>query len=123
MQQLPPVHAHETGVEQVRLQALVSPHDKRTLLAAVGDDGIYTYFIAHALRRAANYIRTHDIDCTDIAKRQQLLDFLRYDADTQVARPVAGVDDAGGTARVQRKNARSKSVPGTSHQGHRGGER
>ena len=51
----------------IKVQVWVSQRDKRTILSAVGDDGVFTFVIRTAFKRLADFVTTNDIKSYDPA--------------------------------------------------------
>lgn len=96
----------------VKLQVWVSQRDKRTILAAVGDDGVFTFVIRTQFQRLAEFIRTNDLTSYDNpdASLTRIVQFVRNGTDTRPDRPAATQHDTRAATRLQHKNASASSV-------------
>lgn len=72
---LPPPPYDDT-VGLVKTQALVSDKDKDLLMTIIPDRGLYTLIIQHAYKRAADFIRTNDLDYQHDGDAKRLLEFI-----------------------------------------------
>lgn len=94
-----------------KVQCDVSLRDKRTILSAVADDGIYTFIMAHTFSRLATFIRLHDIKSYDSSSRERLLEFIRNGTDTCVDRAAVNSNEPRATSGLQYTSASTSSQP------------
>lgn len=87
-----------TPEDFTKTQVNCSLRDKRIILSAVADDGIFTYIIRHAYKRTAAYIIANDIKSYDPAKFEQFLEFIRNGTDPRVDRHATDKHVAGATS-------------------------
>lgn len=107
--------------ELVKLQVWVSLHNKRTVLSAIGDDGIYTLIIATRLQQVADYIKKHDITSFDPESHAKLLDFICNGTDTRAVGHSAVRHDTGTAKSIQHPDASASSKSGGTSKGGAGG--
>jgi len=94
-----------------RVQCDVSLRDKRTILSAVADDGIYTFIMAHTFSRISTFIRLHDIKSYDSSQRERLLEFIRNGTDTCANRSAADIHESRTTQGLQHTAPSTSSKP------------
>lgn len=105
----PPVDTeHDT---LVKLQVWVSQNDKRTILSAIGDDGVFTFVIRTQFQRLTHFIRTNDLTSYNPADFTRLVEFVRNGTDTCVNRNAPAQHDTRTASGVQHKDAATKSQP------------
>lgn len=119
-QQFPPPYP---GDEEVRLQAMVSQRDKRTILGGVGEDAIYTFIVQHAFRQAANFIRKHNVTPYEPTSVTAFLDFVRDGADSRATGSADSHNDSRTTPRVQHPDASASGVTVGGSKGSKGRSR
>lgn len=98
------------GDELIRLNGNISLSDKRTVLAACADDGIFTLITTHAFKQTADFIRANNIVSYDPASFKLLTDFICNRTDPCAARTPPVVDDARTAPRVQRTSETIASI-------------
>jgi len=72
-----------------KLQAYVDPVDKGLLMTVIPDRNLYTLLLTHALKRTADFIRTHDLSFDNDADQSRLLQFIITGSDPVVSSPKA----------------------------------
>lgn len=95
----------------VKLQTWVPQSHKRTILAAIGDDGVFTFVIATTFKRLAEYVNTHNLTAGSPADFKRFVEFVRNGTDTRPDRPADVVNDTGTATRLQHQNASASSSP------------
>jgi len=74
---LPPSpYAHLKSADMDKLQAYVDPTDKGLLMTVIPDRNLYTLLLTHALKRTADFIRTHDLSFDNESDQSRLLNFI-----------------------------------------------
>ena len=96
---------------QVKLQVWVSLRDKRTIMAAIGDDGIFTFVIRTQFKRLVNFIQKHDLTSYDPTSIARIVEFVRNGTDTCIDRPATAQHDTGAAKGVQHPDAPTPSKP------------
>ena len=83
---LPPSpYAHLKSADMDKLQAYVDPTDKGLLMTVIPDRNLYTLLLTHALKRTADFIRTHDLSFDNEPDQSRLLHFLVTGTDISAA--------------------------------------
>ena len=103
--------------EAVKIQCWVSLRNKRRCLSAVGDDGVFTFIISHALQQAADFIETNDIKSYDPASFDRFVSFIRDRTDSRPVGHSPVKHDAGAAKSVQHKDAPTPSQSSSTRQG------
>lgn len=104
----------------VKLQTWVPQSYKRTILAAIGDDGVFTFVIATTFKRLAEYVNTHNLTAGSPADFKRFVEFVRNGADPRPDRIADVVNDTGTTTRLQHKDAAVASSPSSVGKGGQG---
>jgi hypothetical protein len=90
---LPPSpYAHLKSAEMDKLQAYVDPTDKGLLMTVIPDRNLYTLLLTHALKRTADFIRTHDLSFDNEPDQSRLLHFIVTGTDIAPVAPVKADD-------------------------------
>ena len=90
---LPPSpYASLKSADMDKLQAYVDPVDKGLLMTVIPDRNLYTLLLTHALKRTADFIRTHNLAFENDSDQSRLLHFIVTGTDLPVAIPVPAVD-------------------------------
>jgi len=71
--------------EKVKLQAYVLEQDKALLMTVIPNRNLYTILLTHALKRAADFVRTHNLEFANDSDQARLLAYIITGND-----PVAG---------------------------------
>lgn len=83
---LPPSpYAHLKSADMDKLQAYVDPTDKGLLMTVIPDRNLYTLLLTHALKRTADFIRTHDLSFDNEPDQSRLLHFIVTGTDISAA--------------------------------------
>lgn len=115
-QLIPPI---APGDELVKLQVWVSLRDKRRVLAAIGDDGVFTFITAYALHHAARFADTHTTVSYDPTSFTQFIEFIRDGTHPRADRPAVVVDEPGAVASSEHK---APPTPRKSSRSRKGGK-
>jgi len=90
---LPPSpYAHLKSAEMDKLQAYVDPTDKGLLMTVIPDRNLYTLLLTHALKRTADFIRTHDLSFDNDPDQSRPLHFTVTGTDIAPVAPVKADD-------------------------------
>jgi hypothetical protein len=90
---LPPSpYAHLKSADMDKLQAYVDPTDKGLLMTVIPDRNLYTLLLTHALKRTADFIRTHDLSFDNEPDQSRLLHFIVTGTDIAPVAPVKADD-------------------------------
>ena len=83
---LPPSpYAHLKSADMDKLQAYVDPTDKGLLMTVIPDRNLYALLLTHALKRTADFIRTHDLSFDNEPDQSRLLHFIVTGTDISAA--------------------------------------
>jgi len=89
---LPPSpYASLKSADMDKLQAYVDPVDKGLLMTVIPDRNLYTLLLTHALKRTADFIRTHNLAFENDSDQSRLLHFIVTGTDLPVI-PTPPVD-------------------------------
>lgn len=102
---------HVPDDDLTKTQSWVSLRQKRIILSAVGDDGIFTFITRIAFERTAKFIQDNDIQSYDPSKFNLLIDFIRNGTDPRVDRSSSICNEPRATSGVQCKTPSTASVP------------
>ena len=78
-------YAHLKSADMDKLQAYVDPTDKGLLMTVIPDRNLYTLLLTHALKRTADFIRTHDLSFDNEPDQSRLLHFIVTGTDIPAA--------------------------------------
>lgn len=111
---MPTIRSLTPAVDQIndsstKVQVWVSQRDKRRILSAVGDDGVFTFVIRTTFQRLATYIKDNDINSFDPASFDKFVEFVRNGTAPCSHRPDGVLDDNGTVKSLQHPDA---STPG-----------
>lgn len=90
-----------TPGDETKTQSWVSLSDKRTILAAIGDDGIFTLITRVTYARLAEFIRSQSITAYDPQSHKRLLEFICDGTDPRVARNPIDRNEPGAAQSLQ----------------------
>lgn len=100
---LPPSpYAHLKSADMDKLQAYVDPTDKGLLMTVIPDRNLYTLLLTHALKRTADFIRTHDLSFDNEPDQSRLLQYIITGTDIAAVKTDDGLRKRP-TARTPRK--------------------
>lgn len=106
---MPPVEDEDL----CKVQVWVSRRDKRAILSAVGDDGVFTFVIRTQFKRLANYVTTNDLKSYDPTDFDRFVNFVCNGSNTCVDR-TATIQHESRTAKgLQHQDATAKSKSGS----------
>jgi hypothetical protein len=75
------------STDKVKLQAYVAQADKDLLMTVLPDRNLYTLLLTHALKRAADLIRNNNLEYSNVADQQRLLNFILTGIDDGLRKP------------------------------------
>lgn len=104
----------------VKLQVWVPQSEKRAILAAIGDDGAFTFVIRTTFQRLATYVRTNNLTAGSPSDFKLFVEFVRNGTDSRSDRPANVVDDGRTATRLQHANASATSSPGSTSESRSG---
>ena len=78
-------YANLKSADMDKLQAYVDPTDKGLLMTVIPDRNLYTLLLTHALKRTADFIRTHDLSIDNEPDQSRLLHFIVTGTDISAA--------------------------------------
>lgn len=113
----------ETPDSPIKLQVWVSQRSKRIVLAGLGDDGVYTFIIRHALNQAADFILKHGLQPYSESDRSRFIEFIRNRTDPYATREAPSHPHAGGTPGREHQIASIARKSSSSRQKRTGGKR
>lgn len=93
----------QTLDQLTKVQVWVSLRDKRRILSAVGDDGVFTFVIRTQFQRLAQFIKDNDINSFDPSGFDRFVNFVRNGTDSRPDRVAAVFDDTRATTRSEHK--------------------
>jgi len=103
-------YAHLKADQKVKLQAYVDQGDKDILMTVIPNRNLYTLLLTYNLKRTADFVRTNNLEYSNVTDQQRLLhyvihgcdipseDGLRKRATPRAPRKAAARNDAGGSA-------------------------
>lgn len=97
----------------VKLQVWVPQSEKRAILAAIGDDGAFTFVIRTTFQRLATYVRTNNLTAGSPSDFKLFVEFVRNGTDSRTDRSADVKHDTGTASRLQHQNASASSSPGS----------
>jgi hypothetical protein len=103
-------YSHLKATEKVKFQAYVDQADKEILMTVIPNRNLYTLLLTHCIKRAADFVRSNNLEYSNVQHQQRLLHFVingcdipsedgvRKRATPRAPRKANARDDAGGNA-------------------------
>lgn len=74
---LPPdPYSHLKATDKVKFQAYVDSADKDILMTVIPNRNLYTLLLTHCVKRAADFVRTNNLEYSNESHRTRLLHFV-----------------------------------------------
>jgi len=69
-------YSHLKADQKVKFQAYVDQSDKDILMTVIPNRNLYTLLLTHSLKRTADFIRTNNLEYSNVQHQQRLLHFV-----------------------------------------------